>query len=400
MRSSLAGLLVLSIGGLAACSSDSSDEGIGGDPPAGSGGAGTDAGVTVTAGSGGTGGASNSDLDTPPGDISLAGASAGGNGSGGNGSGGNGAGQQPGDAGVVVVPDAGAVVSARDVCPEGPFAASPLVAGAAPQPVCTGMTFTEGAVWFAERNTLYFSDFQMNAATNSDGRILSFTPGGACEVFIQNAGTNGLAIGLDGNLLGARHFDQTLTTFDIETGEPTVFVADNGGLAFQSPNDIVVRSDGNIYFSDANYMLGNRTAEQPTRAYRRDPSGNLTVVDAGTNPNGIQLSPDETRLYVAHLGGGGNNMLAYDLDAAGAVVGAGQPFGTGSSDGMAVDCAGNVYATQQGVRVFSPDGDLIGTLPAQGAANVAFGGPDRRTLFITAGGSLLSIELAIPGLPY
>jgi gluconolactonase len=390
MRSSLAGLLVLSIGGLAACSIDSRDDGIGAAPPAGSGGAGTDGGVTVTAGSGGSG-AGSSDLDTPPGDISLAGAS----------SGGSGAGQPSPDAGVIVVPDAGAIVSARDVCPEGPFAASPLVAGATPQPVCTGMTFSEGAVWFAERNTLYFSDFQIgSAATNFDGRILTFTPGGACDTFIQNAGTNGLAIGLDGNLLGARHFDQTVTTFDIETGEPTVFIADNGGLAFQGPNDIVVRSDGNVYFSDANYMLGNRTAEQPTRAYRRDPSGNLTVVDDGANPNGIQLSPDETRLYVAHLGGGGNNMLAYDLDASGAVVGAGQPFGTGSSDGMAVDCAGNVYATQQGVRVFSPGGDLIGTLPAPGAANVAFGGPDRRTLFITAGGSLLSIELAIPGLPY
>ncbi len=391
MRSLLPGLLVLSIGGLAHCSSDSSDEGIGGAPSAGSGGAGTDAGVTVGAGSGGVGGTVNSDLDTPPGDISLAGAS----------SGGSGSGPQPADAGVVVVPDGGAVVSARDVCPEGPFAASPLVAGATPEPVCTGMTFTEGAVWFAERNTLFFSDFQIgSAATNFDGRILSFTPGGECQVFVQNAGTNGLAIGLDGNLLGARHFDQTLTTFDIETGEPTVFVADNGGLAFQGPNDLVVRSDGNIYFSDANYMLGNRVAEQPTRAYRRDPSGNLTVIDDGTNPNGIQLSPDETRLYVAHLNGGGNNMLAFDLDASGAVVGEGQVFGTGNSDGMAVDCAGNVYATQQGVRVFSPEGDLIGTLPAQGAANVAFGGPERRTLFITARDSLLSIELAIPGLPY
>jgi gluconolactonase len=390
MRSSLAVLWVLSIGGLAACSSDSSDDGVGGAPPAGSGGASTDAGVMVTAG---TGGAGSSDLDTPPGDISLAGASSGGSSSG--------AGQPSGDGGVIVAPDAGALVSPRAVCPEGPFAASPLVLGATPQPVCTGMTFTEGAVWFAERNTLYFSDFQIgNADTNFDGRILTFTPGGECETFIQNAGTNGLAIGLDGNLLGARHFDQTVTTFDIETGEPTVFIADNGGLAFQGPNDIVVRSDGNVYFSDANYMLGNRTAEQPTRAYRRDPSGNLTVVDDGANPNGIQLSPDETRLYVAHLGGGGNTMLAYELDASGAVVGAGQPFGTGSSDGMAVDCAGNVYATQQGVRVFSPDGDLIGTLPAQGAANVAFGGADRRTLFITAGGSLLSIELAIPGLPY
>jgi len=393
MRSLLTGLVVLSIGGLAACSSDSSDDGIGGAPPAGSGGAGTDAGV-VTAGSGGTGGAGSSDLDTPGGDISIAGASSGG-------SSGGGAAQPSEDAGVVTVPDGGVVVSARDVCPEGPFAASPLVAGVTPQPVCTGMTFTEGAVWFAERNTLYFSDFQIgSAATNFDGRILTFTPGGECETFIPNAGTNGLAIGLDGNLLGARHFDQTVTTFDIETGEPTVFIADNGGLNFQGPNDIVVRSDGNIYFSDANYMLGNRTAEQPTRAYRRDPSGNLTVVDDGANPNGIQLSPDESTLYVAHLGGGGNNMLAYALDASGAVVGQGQPFGTGSSDGMAVDCAGNVYATQQGVRVFTPAGDLIGTIPAQGAANVAFGGPDRRTLFITAGGSLLSIELASPGLPY
>jgi gluconolactonase len=204
----------------------------------------------------------------------------------------------------------------------------------------------------------------------------------------------------DGNLLGARHVDQTLTLFNLETREPSVFVADNGGLAFNSPNDIAVRSDGNIYFTDPSYFLAGRASEQPVRAYRRDPNGALTVIDETGTPNGISLSPDETRLYLSHLGGAaGNNVIVFDVDAAGAVSNP-QPFGSGGSDGMGVDCAGNVYTTQNGVQVFSPDGELIGSIAAQGAANVAFGGPDRRTLYIAATTRLLAVELAIPGLPY
>jgi gluconolactonase len=229
---------------------------------------------------------------------------------------------------------------------------------------------------------------------------MAYTPDAGCDVFIPTAGTNGLAIGPDGNLLGARHSTRTLTRFDLETRASSVFVADNGGLAFNSPNDIAVRSDGNLYFTDPNYMLGNRTSEQPTRAYRRDPSGALTVIDEGANPNGITLSPDESRLYLAHLGGGRNDVVVFDVDAAGA-LGEPQPFLDVGSDGMVVDCAGNLYITGgPGVRIFSPDGAPIGTLAAQGAANVAFGGPARRTLYITAGANLLAVELAIPGLPY
>jgi len=284
-------------------------------------------------------------------------------------------------------------------CPAGPFAESPLPNGVAPQPqaVCGGMTFTEGAVWFAERNTLFFSDFQLN--NPAVGRIMSFTPGGQCQEFIANAGTNGLVIAPDGNLLGARHSDQTLTLFDLETQQPTVLVADNAGLSFNSPNDIVVRSDGNLYFTDPSFLLGNRASEQPQATYRRDPSGALTVIDTGMNPNGIALSPDESRLYVAHLGGA-NNVVAFDVGADGAVSNP-QPLIVGvGSDGMVVDCAGNLYLTQNGVQVFSPEGDSIGTIAAPGAANLAFGGPDRQTLFITATNSLLAVELAIPGLPY
>jgi gluconolactonase len=393
MRSLSATLLCFSIVGLCACSEDDSPtSGAGGTSVSAAGTGGADAGVNDSAGSGGGGASGASNLDTPQGDVSLAGAGAIED---------NGGGAEDGGTGATGS-DSGAPQVAF-ACPAGPFPASPLPAGAVtPQPLCTGMTFTEGAVWFAERNTLFFSDFQIgDAASNFTGRIRTFTPGGQCQDFIQGAGTNGLTIAPDGNLLGARHQDQTLTIFDLETQEASVLVADNGGLAFNAPNDMVVRSDGNIYFTDADYMLGNRVSEQPTRAYRRDPSGALTVIDDGLNPNGIMLSPDQTRLYLGHLGGGanGNNVVVYDVDAAGALSNR-QPFANVGSDGMAMDCAGNLYVTQGGVRVYSPEGDLLGTINAPGAANVAFGGPERRTLFITATASLLSVDLLIPGLPY
>lgn len=287
------------------------------------------------------------------------------------------------------------------VCPPGPFPADPLAGAVAPQQACTGLTFTEGAVWLAERNTLFFSDILFN--NPGAGSIQSFTPGGACQTFIENAGTNGLAIAPDGNLLGARHSDRTLTLFNLDTLDPTVFVADNGGAPLVSPNDIAVRGDGNIYFTDPDYGLGGAQAAQPPRAYRRDTSGALTVIDEQGNPNGITLSPDESLLYLAHLGGNPavNDVLVFDIDASGAAVNP-RPFITGGgSDGMGIDCAGNLYITQNGaVVVFAPDGTQIGSIAAPQAANVAFGGPERRTLFITAGPNLLTTELAIPGLPY
>jgi gluconolactonase len=304
----------------------------------------------------------------------------------------SGASQDPIDIGA----DAGSPPELADrVCPPGPFPSNPLEGAAAPAAVCVDLTFAEGTVWFAKRNQLFFSDFQIGT---TDGRIMSYTPGGACEAFIADAGTNGLAIAPDGNLLGARHADQTLTIFDLVTRAPNVLLADNAGAAFNSPNDVAVRSDGNIYFTDPDYLLAGRPSQQPTRAYRRDPSGALTVIDENGNSNGITLSPDESKLYLSHLGGP-NDILVFDVDAAGALSNA-QPFADVGSDGMGIDCAGNLYISQGGVRVFSPDGEPLGTIAAPGAANVAFGGPERRTLYIAAGTTLLAVELAIPGLPY
>lgn len=373
------------MGLLLACSDDSGDGGAaGGVAVAGSagvggtgaGGAGGQAGGEASPGGGPSSGGSSSELGIG-GAVEL----------------------QPsaGAGGGEPSPDAGAPPVSSAVCPPGPFVENPLDGAGVPQTVCMGLSFAEGTVWFAERNELFFSDFQLGNPLL--GRIMSYTPGGICEEFITDGGTNGLVIAPDGNLLGARHSDRTLTIFDLETQVPTVLVADNEGLAFNSPNDIAVRSDGNLYFTDPNFLLGGRPSEQPTRAYRRDPSGTLTVIDATGNTNGINLSPDESRLYLAHLGAQ-NNIVAFNVAADGSLSEP-QPFANVGSDGMGVDCAGNLYTTGgPGVRVFSPGGEQLGTIAAQGAANVAFGGPERRTLYIAAGGTLRALTLPIPGLPY
>ena len=389
MRALTIGLVCLSVAGLFACSNGSGPEQEDEAIRAGGGTSGTGTGgASAMAGRGGNGGAS---AETPD-DLSLAGANAGGSSAGGTNGGGTGGSSMA---------DSGAPLSPASVCPPGPYAANPVPAGATPAPVCGGMTFTEGPVWFAERNTLYFSDFSFtNVAANTSGRILSFTPGGQCQVFIAAAGTNGLAIAPDGNLLGCRHSDRTLTIFDLETQAPTVLIPNNAGVAFNSPNDVVVRSDGNLYFTDPTFLLGGRPSPQPARAYRRDPSGALTPIGQDSSTNGIALSPDESRLYLARLGGGQNNTIfVYELDEAGTPTNP-QPFANAGSDGMAIDCAGNVYITQNGVQIFNSDGDPIGTIAAPGAANIAFGGANRRTLYITAAEELLAVELAIPGLPY
>jgi gluconolactonase len=391
MHSWMIGLTCFSMLATLACSDESEDGGIAGGLTAGASPVG--AGGRATAGTGGTPAASGATSAPPAGgasstEVGIGGAvglepSAGGG---------------DADGPSEMAPDAGVPPVVSDaVCPPGPFPANPLAGAAAPQTVCDGLTFAEGTVWFAERNQLFLSDFQLGTI---NGRIMSYTPGGECVPFIDNAGTNGLVIAPDGNLLSARHSDQTLTIFDLETLEPTVLVADNDGAAFNAPNDIAVRSDGNLYFTDPNFLLAGRPSEQPTRAYRRDPSGALTVIDETGNTNGINLSPDESKLYLSHLNNP-NNILVFDVDASGALSAPQTFVANVGSDGMGMDCAGNLYVTfQNSVQVFNPDGDPLGTIAAPGAANVAFGGPERRTLYIAARATLLAVDLAIPGLPY
>lgn len=304
-----------------------------------------------------------------------------------------------GEAGADQGPGSGGSGATQSTCPGEPYEANPLPDDTTPDQVCSGMTFTEGPVWIG--STLYFSDFQIrDTQSNFLGDIIEYTPGGTCAVWLADTGTNGLAIGPDGNLLGANHTTQTLTSYDLSTKTATVLVADYMGQNFSSPNDLTVRSDGNIYFTDPAHQLGNRMENLPQSAYRRTPEGELSVIEVldGRRPNGITLSPDESLLYVAVINPG--EILVYDVDSSGATSASGTLVDNGS-DGMAIDCAGNLYLTSSGVEVYSPDGASLGSIDVPGSTtNVAFGGPDHRTLYITAGASLYAVLLNVPGLPY
>ena len=162
-----------------------------------------------------------------------------------------------------------------------------------------------------------------------------------------------------------------------------------------------MRSDGSVYFTDPDWQLGARTSQTGfTGVYRASTDLEVTLItDALGNPNGIALSPDERTLYV---GSAGNDVLAFPVDADSS-VGAPSVFASpGASDGMGIDCAGNLYvAAGTEVRVYSPAGAELGVIAvAQTPSNVAFGGSDHQTLYVTAQSGLYSIHLQVPGLPY
>lgn len=179
------------------------------------------------------------------------------------------------------------------------------------------------------------------------------------------------------------------------------------GKGFNSPNDLTVRADGNIYFTDPKWQCKGCT--QTIEGVYRLPPGGQPELLTGTvvtqnNPNGIALSPDGNTLYV-----GGDKLTAHPLMADGS-VGASMPdqvFGNiYGTDGLGVDCAGNVYAALNGqgtLKVVSKTGTPVGEITGMPKiTNVAFGGPNSTTLFITTQGSdqLLSVELNVPGFPY
>lgn len=309
-------------------------------------------------------------------------------------------------------PDGSAVDASGDL----PAAIGPAVAGNAcpanvagnPLPmnrtatlIRDGFAFLEGPVWIASQKALYFSDF---SGTGTNGRIHKYVPSeNRFEVFAMNVGTNGLAVDERGMIVAASHDMQRLTRFDPATGmrAPVPNSDTFLGRPFNSVNDLVVRSDGNIYFTDPTYQQGGRPGQDMTAFYRLAPDGSVTMVESVPQPNGISLSPDGRTLYVASTGGA--PLRRYMVAADGRVGAEGVVVTMSGSDGMAVDCAGNLYLTTAGrVRVFSPAGQALGEITGfstGGTTNAAFGGEVGNTLFVTAGRGLYRIELNIPGLP-
>lgn len=278
-----------------------------------------------------------------------------------------------------------------------------FILGNAPvKQLATGFDWVEGPVWFGDANALLFSDIPNN-------RIMRWIPGAGVSVYREPSNfSNGQTRDLAGRLVSCEHGTRRVTRTEID-GTITVIADEYLGKRLNSPNDVIVKSDGSIWFTDPHYGImtdyeGFRAVQElPCHVYRVDPK--TDAIDAVvTNlhcPNGLAFSPDETRLYVADTGRMfGDDTTAihvFDLDSTGR-PGAGQVFHSiwpGASDGFRLDTDGNVWSSAaDGVHCISPEGDLLGKiLVPELVSNVCFGGRRNHQLFITATTSIYAISL-------
>lgn len=289
------------------------------------------------------------------------------------------------------------------ICPAGASYGPPLVPGLQPELIKDGFVFVEGPVWSDQLSGILFSEMDLtdDVGKGPPSRIHLLTIGGQQSVFLANSGSNGLAINPQG-LWACTHDDQAVSFIDLKTRQRRAVVTQIGGRHFNSPNDLTLTSTGQIYFTDPDYQRGTRPGETGvTGVYWATTDGAVTLVDATLDkPNGISLSPDESKLYVSAADG---YVYQYRLDK-------GVPRDRAvltevvTPDGMAVDCAGNLYVASHepgNLEVFSPLGNRIAAIEVgPKVTNVAFGGLNRKTLYITAGTGLFTLPVAVPGYPY
>jgi gluconolactonase len=246
----------------------------------------------------------------------------------------------------------------------------------------------EGPVYVADEDALYFTTVRRDAVAI---KRLALADGDVSVVRADANMANGMALDREGRLVvceqGTLDTPARITRIDRTTGEvETVVEAD-----LNSPNDVVVKGDGTIWFTDPSYgyLQGFRPAPLAgDYVYRYDPgSGQLAVVaDGFDKPNGIAFSPDERVLYVAD-NGEPHELLAFDVDAEGRLSNRRQLAVTTPEhpDGLKTDSEGRIYASYAGgVQVLDPSGALIGEIELPGAVNFAFGAPERNVLYITA----------------
>jgi gluconolactonase len=295
--------------------------------------------------------------------------------------------------------------------------------------VATGFNWTEGPVWI-QSGYLMFADIPSNS-------IRKWTPGGGVSIFMQPSGykgsapyrgpepgSNGMTLDRAGRLTVAGHAQQNVWRLErIDSKAPITILADTyQGKRLNSPNDLVYKSDGSLYFTDPPYGLRTQKDDDPAKqlkvngVYRipraaeqkpgAEPSRSqlqLLIKDL-PRPNGIVFSPDERYLYV-------NNSepkkiwMRYTVRADGTLTDgmlfcdATSDTRPGAPDGMKVDQKGNLYsAGPGGVWIFSPAGKHLGTIDfPERVANMAWGDTDYRTLYITASSSIYRISLEVPG---
>ena len=361
-------------------------------------------------GSGGSGG----------GGSSTGGGSGGATGSGGAVSGSGGAtGSGDASAGSDGAGTGGSIGTGAWRCPTGPSFSPPSLTGVTVTqltgpPADTfgrGFSIIEGPVWIGD--SLYVSQIE-GGNPPPLARILKVAPGSPAAIFNASSGSNGLAVDANGNIVAAVHKDGSVDRIALSDPNTLIPIATMYmGARFNAPNDLAVRSDGNIYFSDPDAdQAPSPHPQAKARVYRIASDRSVSVVDDSLGePNGVTLSLDESTLFVD----GSKGLVKYAVAADGSIVmNSSTPFGPrgmfSGSDGMVMDCAGDLYVVvQTNIIVLDAAGTKIGTITVpttsgvQAASNVAFGGADHQTLFITTLGStpsIFTVHVTVPGMPY
>ena len=258
--------------------------------------------------------------------------------------------------------------------------------------VSAGHVFTEGPVWSRE-GFLIFSDIPSN-------KLLKITPGEGTGVFRNDSnGANGNALDAQGRLYTCESHSRRVVRSD-KKGKIEVLAERWQGKRLNAPNDIVVRKDGHVYFTDP--AFGNQADARELDfygVYHISHKGDLDVIAKPKGrPNGIALSPNGHILYVANSDE--RNVRAYDLDRAGDASNERVVVSNieGVPDGMRVDEKGNLYVAAKAVYVYTPEGKLLGTVTlSETPSNCAFGDPDFESLYITARTSVYRVRLKVKG---
>jgi gluconolactonase len=258
------------------------------------------------------------------------------------------------------------------------------------EPMASGFPGGEGPVW-SRQGFLIFSDY-------SRDRLYKIVPGKEPEVYREDThGANGNAMDRQGRLYSCEYKSRRVTRTGRD-GKVEVFAEKFEGKRFNAPNDIVVRRDGHVFFTDPLFTPLDQRDLEFYGVFHVTPKGKIdAIARMKTRPNGIALSPDGKILYVAMTDD--RTILAYDVDRNGStsnertVV----PNLRAGPDGMRVDTKGNLFIAARGVQVYSPDGKLLGTIsPPVSPRNLAFGDSDFRTLYMV-GNSIFKVRVDTPG---
>lgn len=268
--------------------------------------------------------------------------------------------------------------------------------------VGAGFGFTEGPVWRGDH--LLFSDIPRNRIIC--WRMLGEGPEVTTFRF-PSGNANGHTLDRSGRLISCEHSARRVTRTETD-GRITVVADTCQGQRLNSPNDVVVRSDGSVYFTDPPYGLKDHTKwkEQSCNGvYRVAPDGAITLlVDDFERPNGLAFSPDESVLYVDDTTR--RQIRAFDVSPDGRLFNDRtllymESPDEGGPDGMKVDIQGHIYCTGPGgIWVLRPDGDVLGrVILPELPANLAWGDSDWKTIYVTARSSLYRLRVSVPGIP-